>query len=74
MFTDLEAKLTPDLDRDLELHKVQIKQLISSEIVKRYAYQKGEMIERLKNDPVLEKALSVLSDQTLYRETLKILP
>jgi len=72
LFADLEAKLTPNLDRDMELHKDQIKKIISTEIVKRYYYDKGAMIERLKNDPVLEKALSVLHDQTLYRETLKM--
>ncbi|MDR2233327.1 MAG: S41 family peptidase [Tannerella sp.] len=70
MFVDLAAKLTPDLDRDLELHKDQIKKIISTEIVKRYYFQKGEMIERLKNDPVLEKAISVLADKVLYSSIL----
>jgi len=70
IFAALEAKLTPDLDRDLERHKEHIKKMISVEIVKRYYFQKGAMIERLKNDIVLNKALSVLNDQELYRLTL----
>ena len=70
LFTELEAKLTPDLERDLERYKEYIKKMISMEIVKRYYFQKGEMIESLKNDLVLEKALSVLEDQTLYSKTL----
>jgi carboxyl-terminal processing protease len=70
LFAEMEAKLMPDLDRDLERFKEQIKKLISVEIVKRYYYQQGEMIEILKGDPVLEKALSVLADQELYRQTL----
>jgi len=70
LFAEMEAKLTPDLDRDLERFKEQIKKIISIEIVKRYYFQRGEMIEILKSDPVLEKALSVLADQELYRQTL----
>ena len=72
LFTELEAKLTPDLDRDLERYKEQIKKILSVEIVKRYYYQEGEIIEGLKNDLVFEKALSVLADQTLYNQTLSI--
>jgi len=70
LFAALEAKLIPDLDRDLERHKEHVKKMISTEIVKRYYFQKGAAVERLKNDVVLEKALSVLNDQELYRLTL----
>ena len=70
LFAALEAKLTPDLERDLERYKEQIKKMISMEIVKRYYFQQGVMIESLKNDPVLEKALSVLEDKELYSSTL----
>ena len=72
LFDELEAKLTPNLDRDLERYKEQIKKMISIEIMKRYYFQKGEMIESLKNDMVLEKALSVLADQALYSKTLSV--
>jgi carboxyl-terminal processing protease len=70
LFTALEAKLTPDLERDLERHRERISKLIAVEIVKRYYYQKGEIIESLKNDAALEKALSVLADPVLYQKTL----
>jgi carboxyl-terminal processing protease len=70
LFSTLEAKLTPDLDRDLERYGEQIKQLISREIVKRYYYQKGEIIESLKQDRTLDRALDILSDTALYRQTL----
>lgn len=69
-FKALEAKLTPDLDRDFDRFKDQVKELMASEIVKRYYFQKGELIQNLKNDPVLEKALEVLADPSLYRQTL----
>ena len=70
IFNDLEARLTPNLDRDFELYKEQIKKLMASEIVKRYYFQKGELLESLKDDEVLEKALEVLGDQELYNKTL----
>lgn len=70
IFNALEAKLTPDLERDFDLNKEHIKKLMASEIVKRYYFQRGEQIQSLKNDKVLEKALEVLSDPELYKQTL----
>lgn len=70
IFNELEARLTPDLDRDFDLYKDQVKKLLASEIVKRYYYQKGELLESLKGDGVLEKALEVLGDPELYNKTL----
>ena len=69
-FKALEEKLQPNLDRDLDKFKDQIKQLISLEIAKRYYFQKGEMIQSLKIDNELQKALEVLSNQALYDKTL----
>lgn len=69
-FQALAAKLVPNLDRDLERFKPQIIEMISSEIAKRYYYQRGEMIQTLKNDEVLDKALEILGDPELYRRTL----
>lgn len=70
IFNDLEARLTPNLDRDFELYKDQIKKLMASEIIKRYYFQKGELLESLKDDEVLEKAIEVLGDRELYNKTL----
>lgn len=69
-FKELEAKLTPDLERDFDRFKKEVKRLMAAEIVKRYYYQKGELLENLKDDPVLDKALEVLGDEALYRKTL----
>ena len=70
IFNELEARLTPNLDRDFDLYKDQIKKLMASEIVKRYYFQKGELLESLKDDKVLEKALEVLANPELYNKTL----
>ncbi|MDR1676540.1 MAG: S41 family peptidase [Tannerella sp.] len=72
LFADLEAKLTPNLEKDLVRYEKQIRKLIAVEIVKRYYYRKGEVIESLKEDRALEKALSVLDDPRLYRKTLNV--
>ena len=69
-FVALEARLKPDLDRDLVRYKEDIKKLIATEIVKRYYYQEGELIESLKGDKTLQKALEVLADRELYKKTL----
>lgn len=73
-FKALEAKLTPNLDRDLDTFKDEIKGLISSEIVKRYHYKKGAIQERLKRDEVFDKAVEVLQDNIVYTQTLQPKP
>lgn len=70
LFNALQEKLTPNLERDFERFKPEIKKLLAIEIVKRYYYQKGEIIEGLKNDEVLDKAIEVLNDESLYKKTL----
>ena len=70
LFVALEEKLKPNIERDLERYKKEIKRYISSEIVKRYYYKKGEIQQNLKDDKALEKAIEVLKDKGLYKETL----
>ena len=70
IFDELQAKLTPNLVRDFDANKSLVKRLLASEIVKRYYYQRGELIESLKDDKVLEKAIQVLNDTALYKKTL----
>ncbi len=69
-FQAMEVKLTPDLDRDFDRFKEEVMKLMASEIVKRYYYQSGELIQNLKDDEVLKKAIEVLNDPTLYQTTL----
>ena len=61
-FKELEAKLTPNLEKDFDRFKDEVKRVMAAEIVKRYYYQRGELQESLKDDLVLEKALEVLGD------------
>lgn len=68
----LEAKLVPNLDRDLETFRKDIKEQINIEIVKRFAYQRGVYEVTLKNDTTVRKALEVLSNPELYKATLSV--
>ena len=70
-FKALEDKLVPNLDRDLETFKDEIKSLISSEIVKRYYYKSGAVQEMLKTDKAFDKAVEVLKDNVVYEQTLQ---
>jgi carboxyl-terminal processing protease len=70
-FTALEKKLAGNTDRDLDLFKKDIEDLLNAEIIKRYYYQKGEIRYQLKDDPELKKALEVLSDKSAYENLLR---
>lgn len=69
-FKALEAKLVPDLERDLNTFKTDIMQMLNAEIAKRYYYQKGEFAANMKYDAGLKKALEVINDSELYKKTL----
>ena len=66
----LEKKLNHNLDRDLDYFAKPIKEYLSQEIVTRYFYQRGAVMERLKDDTDLEKAIEVLQNPARYREIL----
>ena len=69
-FKTMEEKLTPNLEHDFDRFKKEVKRMLETEIVKRYYYQKGELLVSLKDDEVLDKALEVLSNAQLYKQTL----
>lgn len=69
-FSALEKKLTHNLDRDLDYFAKDIRNMIAYEIVKRYYYQRGSIIEQLKDDDDLREALKVLNHPEEYRRVL----
>ena len=73
-FKALEDKLVPNLDRDLETFKDEIRSLVSSEIAKRYYYKKGAIQESLKTDKTFDKAIEVIKDKVVYKQALEPLP
>ena len=69
-FKALEAKLVPDLNRDMETFKEPITRLINAEIIRRYYFQKGIAKYDLQYDREVAKAIEVLNDSQLYKDTL----
>ncbi len=66
----LEKKLTHNLDRDLDYFSKDIKSMIADEIIKRYYYTRGGIIQQLKDDDGMQAALKILADPVKYKETL----
>ena len=71
VFAQLEKLLKHDLQKDLDLHRKLISQIIALEIVKRYYYQRGESIQELKNDPALDAVEKLFSTPNEYGRILK---
>lgn len=66
----LEKKLTHNLDRDLDYFSKDIRSMIADEIIQRYYYTRGGIIQQLKDDDGLQAALKILADPVKYKETL----
>ena len=66
----LEKKLIHNLDRDLDYFSKDIRSMIADEIIKRYYYTRGGIIQQLKDDDGLQAALKILADPVKYKETL----
>lgn len=69
-FKALEKKLNHNLDRDLDYFAKPIKEQLAEEIATRYFYQKGAVMQRLKDDDDLKKAIEVLTDLEKYKTIL----
>ncbi|QGY44458.1 PDZ domain-containing protein [Maribellus comscasis] len=65
-FAALQAKLEPNLDKDLREFSDEIKELIEDEIVSRYYYQKGSIRAAINDDKGIKKAIEALESQTAY--------
>lgn len=66
----LNMKLQQNKSDDLEKNKAEIKEILTTEIMSRYYYQKGRTKGGLNFDVEVKKAISVLNDQQKYNEIL----
>ena len=71
-FKALENKLTHNLDRDLDYFSKDIKEMIAEEIIKRYYYQRGAIIQQLKGDNELDEAVKILTNPERYQQILSV--
>lgn len=69
-FETLRKKLKPNLAKDLEYNKKKIKQIINSDIVSAYYFQRGAIENALKNDAQVQAAFEMLKDHDRYRSIL----
>ena len=70
---ELEKTLAADKANDLVKNRKDIEELLRSEIVGRYYYQKGRIVANLKNDPDLNRAFEILLNTNGKDEYHKIL-
>jgi carboxyl-terminal processing protease len=70
-YDEMISKVTPSKERDLQKFKSEISELVENEIISRYYFQKGRTIASLKNDLVVQRALSILSNSKEYNTILK---
>ena len=65
-------KVENNKKNDLENNKEEIKTFLSAEIVSRYYYQEGRIIERLKHDKDIDAALKIFNNIEDYNEILRV--
>ncbi|WP_163322458.1 S41 family peptidase [Draconibacterium mangrovi] len=65
-FDALAAKIEPDLDKDLSVFRPEISDLLESEIVSRFYYQKGSIRASINDDKGITKTIEALHSETAY--------
>jgi len=69
-FKQLEETLKLDVEKDLNLFRNEIEELLAIEITKRYYYQKGAILVGLQEDKELFEAKELLKDKSQYNGLL----
>ena len=69
-FAALEKKLSHDIDRDFEIFKDDICELLADELVTRYYYQRGSIIQAIKSDSTIVRARTLLANEKEYNGIL----
>ena len=65
------ATIEVEKTKDFIDNRKEIEEMLETEIVSRYYYQRGRIIAALDNDPELEKAFEVILNQEEYNDILK---
>ena len=69
-FDALEKKLSHDIDRDFDFFKGDICELLADELVTRYYYQRGSIVQAIKSDSTILRARTLLADEAAYEQLL----
>jgi carboxyl-terminal processing protease len=70
-FEILEKMLRHDLNKDLDTNRKEISEYLSEEIVLRYYFQRGQIIESLRSDIAIDSVANILHDKAKYTSILK---
>ncbi|GAB4153685.1 MAG: S41 family peptidase [Winogradskyella sp.] len=70
-YHNLSAALQAHKSNEIEANKVQLKSLLTDEIIKRYFYSEGLYTYYTVNNPEIKKAISILNDPGLYANILR---
>lgn len=62
LLDSLAPLLSHNLDHDLKEKRPEVTEYLASEIASRYYFDKGKIIQELKNDAALKQAVEILSD------------
>lgn len=68
----LMKKVKASKEKDLELFKAQIIDLLENEIISRYYYQNGRILHSFKGDSSLKKAIEILNNDIEYKKILSL--
>ena len=70
-FDALEKKLNHNIAKDLDYNKQTLKQLLTSDLVAAYYYQRGAMENGLQFDKQWKKEVELLNDPAAYKKVLQ---
>lgn len=71
LLDSLEEKIQHDIDTELDLYRTEVTKMLSSQIVLRYYFSKGEAEEILKTDKEVELSIEILTDPKRYNGILQ---
>lgn len=70
LYEQIKTKIAEEKKQELKKYKQEISTFLASEIVERYAFQKGRIINLLPSDPDIVVAKSILHDLSRYHAIL----
>src|SRR5690554_385932 len=66
LFDKMEEQMHPSVERDMDVFKEEISELLAMELSRRYYYQEGAILYSLQSDKEVEKAMELFSDMQKY--------
>ena len=68
----IDDKINQVKENDIDNNRLEISEFLADEIVSRYYYQKGRIIQQLKDDPYIIESLRIFNDLDEYNMILNV--